>query len=741
MAQLDDLVGWVDRTVFENLESGFVVLKVKEKNKKELTTLVGPLAGVHPGHTIACKGVWKHRPQYGWSFEVHEFTTEPPKDRNAILKYLESGHVKGIGPTYAQKIVDHFGTRTLQVISDNPDELEQVPGIGPKRRQSIITSWKEQEGIRELLLFLQPHGISTLMAQKIYRAWGADSIVKIQTNPYKLSQEVWGIGFIKADEIALKLGRDIKDSIRLQSCLEYVLQQASQEGHTCLPQSLVIEKAQSLSGASSFDLSLAISQLIEAKMMIQDALPLEGEMTPHLWLGASYGREQMIAKRLRFLISHKASTRAFDREKALAWSQLTHKLELADKQKEAVLTACQQKVMILTGGPGTGKSTITQLIVSIFKKLGARVVLAAPTGRAAKRLSEINNMSAQTIHQLLEFDFRKMDFKRGIDHKIEADLVIIDEASMLDTYLTHSLLKAIPDGCRLILVGDTDQLPSVGSGNILRDLIESHRVSTVALKDIYRQAKTSQIVLSAHEINRGCAPIRENQAEDDFFFLKLESPERIIATVLSLVCERLPRKYGFDPFKDIQVLAPMKKGVLGIENLNHQLQEHLQMHQQPVQVGQKRFFIGDKLMQIRNNYEKEIFNGDLLFVESVDPSNRALVAQTLDGRILEYEFSDLDELVHAYAVSVHKYQGSECPCIVMPVHSSHTVMLDRNLLYTAVTRGKKLVVLLGSPDALKKACASQNAQKRYTGLSQSMIRHFGAGADLFEMPTFTSSAS
>lgn len=735
MAQLDDLVGWVDRTVFENLESGFVVLKVKEKNKKDLTTIVGPLVGVHPGHTISCQGVWKHRPQYGWSFEVQHFSTEPPKDRQAILKYLESGHVKGIGPSYAQKIVDHFGTRTLQVISENPDELEQVPGIGPKRRQSIIDSWKEQEGIRDLLLFLHPHGISTLMAQKIYRTWGAEAISKIQANPYKLSQEVWGIGFIKADEIALKLGRTTTDPIRLQSCLEYVISQAAQEGHTCLPEAIALEKAQSLSGASSFDLKNTTLALIEAKSIIKDDLPFEGEMLSHLWPAASYAREQMIAKRLRYLMSHKPSTRSFDIEKALLWSQSVHKLNLAEKQKQAVETACLQKIMILTGGPGTGKSTITQVIVSIFKKLGAKVLLAAPTGRAAKRLSEINKMPAQTLHQLLEFDFKKMDFKKNFDNKIEADLIIVDEASMLDTYLANSLLKATADGCRLLLVGDTDQLPSVGSGNILRDLIDSHRIPTVALKEIYRQAQTSQIVLSAHEINRGIAPIRENQVDDDFFFLKLENPERIIATILSLVCERLPRKYGFDPFKDIQVLAPMKKGILGIENLNHQLQEHLQMHQQAIQVGHKRFFIGDKLMQIRNNYEKEVFNGDLLFVLEVDPSIKMLTAQTLDGRILEYEFSDLDELVHAYAVSVHKYQGSECPCIIMPVHSSHTIMLDRNLLYTAVTRGKKLVVLLGSHEALKKACSSQNAQKRYTGLAQSMIRHFGAWSDLFETAT------
>jgi exodeoxyribonuclease V alpha subunit len=734
MAQLDELVGWVERTVFENEESGFLVIKVKEKNKKELTTIVGSLAGVHPGHTITCKGIWKHRPQYGWSFEVQQFSTEPPKDREAILKYLESGQVKGIGPAYAKKIVDHFGQRTLQVISESPQELEQVEGIGPKRRESIIHSWKEQEGIRDLLLFLQPHGISILMAQKIYRVWGAHAVSKIRENPYKLSQEVWGIGFIKADEIAMKLGTNAQDPIRLQSCIEYILQQASQEGHTCLPLELTLERAQSISQASTFDLKKAIQELMEAKTLIQEELPFQGQMSPYLWLGASYGREQMIAKRLRYLTSHKPSTRSFDTQKALAWAQDKHKLELAAKQQEAVATACVQKVMILTGGPGTGKSTITQIIVSIFKKLGAKVLLAAPTGRAAKRLAEINQMSAQTLHQLLEFDFRQMDFKRNQQHKLDVDLVIVDEASMLDTHLTHSLLKALPDGCRLILVGDTDQLPSVGSGNILRDLIDSKHIPTIALKEIYRQAQTSQIVLCAHEINRGLAPIHENKTEDDFFFLKLESPERIIATILSLVCERLPRKYGFDPFRDIQVLAPMKRGILGIENLNQQLQEHLQMHQQPIQVGHRRFFIGDKLMQIRNNYEKEIFNGDLLFVEEVDPSIKTLTAKTLDGRILEYTFSDLDELSHAYAVSVHKYQGSECPCILMPVHSTHTIMLDRNLLYTAVTRGKKLVILLGSPEALKKGCIMQNAQKRYTGLTQAMTRHFGSWGEFFEHP-------
>jgi exodeoxyribonuclease V alpha subunit len=728
----DDLVAIVDKIVFENLETGFTVAKVKERQKSDLTTAVGNLTGITVGQTLMAKGIWRHRPQYGWSFEVKEYALNQPHDKKTILLYLQSGAIHGIGPSYAQRIVDTFGDKTLSIIAHDPQKLRSVAGIGEKRLESILSSWRKQEHLRDLLLFLQPFEVSNHLVQKIYRYYQTQAIEKIKADPYCLARDLHGVGFKRADQIAQKMGFGLDHPERLKASIEHILEEANQDGHTCLPLEKVVERAQVLCEQASGLVEHALKELEVKERVHIEEITLNGSRHLMVWIKPYFVAERGIAAELHRLINHPSQLRKVEALKAVNWVQSKLSIQLAQNQQKAVELALKSKVMILTGGPGTGKSTITKAIVQILLKLTSKILLAAPTGRAAKRLSEINQKEASTLHQLLEYDFKNGGFKRNRQNPLSTDLIIVDEASMLDTFLFYSLLKALPDHAKLLIVGDIDQLPSVGAGNVLRDIMQSRRIPVQKLDEIYRQAQASSIILSAHEINRGIAPIRTPTDNDDFYFLKLESPERILATILSLVCERLPKKYGFDPIKDIQVLAPMKKGMLGIENLNHQLQELLHSRAQPTTVGYRRFYEGDKLMQLKNNYQKEVFNGDLLYLQSIDVQSRLLQAMTVDERIIEYEFNELDELAHAYAVSVHKYQGSECPCIIMPIHSSHTMMLERNLVYTGVTRGKKLVVLIGSPAALQRACIMQNAKDRYTGLTMSLIEKFGSWGGLFE---------
>lgn len=731
----DELVAVVDRIVFENQDSGFFVIKVKERGKKELTTIVGNLLGVDVGQTVICQGAWRHKPQYGWSFEVANFHSKPPEDKDTIFKYLQSGSIRGIGAVYAQKIVDAFGAQTLHILEQTPEKLQSVPGIGPKRLDSILQSWSQQQHLRELLLFLQPYDVSTALAQKIYKSYGQQAIARIQSNPFDLSQDVYGIGFKRADQIASKMGLTKNHPTRLRAAIHHILEEATSEGHTCLPSPLLIERAALLCEEPVSSIEDALQLMQDDQTLHSQEITYEGQRLEMVWSKTYFGSERSIASQLRRLLEHPCKLRKFQIGDAIHWAQKKRNLQLSPDQEEAVKQACKNKVMILTGGPGTGKSTITQIVITIFRVLTDKILLAAPTGRAAKRLSEINGLCAQTLHQLLEFDPRTGHFKRTPENPLTCDLVIVDEASMLDTFLLYHLLKALGDSCRLLLVGDTDQLPSVGAGNVLRDMIQSTRIPIKRLTQIYRQASTSKIILGAHEINRGQAPIHQPHEGDDFFFLRVENPEKILATICSLVSERLPKKYNLNPLHDIQVLSPMKKGLLGIESLNDRLQSLLQVGSTPVTIGYRRFFIGDKLMQLRNNYQKEIFNGDLLYLKEIDEQARLLWATASDDRVLEYTFSELDELAHAYAVSVHKYQGSECPCIVMPVHSSHTILLQRNLLYTAVTRGKKLVILIGSPDAMTQGCLRQEADLRYTGLFSAIVECFGAYGQLFQQPS------
>lgn len=711
----DEIVGYVERITFHNEENGFTVAKIKEPKKKELTCLVGTLPGLQVGETLNCKGKWKRDLAYGLQFQVESFSTQLPADAKAIEKYLASGLIKGIGPQYAKRIVAQFGSQTLNVIDTQPQRLREISGLGEKRVNKIQTCWEEQKSIRDVMVFLQGYGVSPSYAQKIYRVYQDEAIQKIQDNPYCLARDIHGIGFKRADQIAASLGIGKQSSKRIEAGIEYVLSELSNDGHVCYPQDLFTTIAKEMLEVDEEKVTASIQALKHSSRIALESIIWDDSPLPFIWLKPLFLTEIGIAKQIHRLIQSPCLLRSVDGEKAALWAQEQLKLKLASEQKAAVIQAVTEKVQVITGGPGTGKSTITKAILAITRKLTSKITLAAPTGRAAKRMAEICLQSASTLHSLLEFDFKKGGFKRNKENPIDCDLIIVDEASMIDTVLMYSLLKAIPDHARLIFVGDINQLPSVGPGNVLKDLIDSQKVSVTTLQHIFRQGKGSRITLNAHRINRGIFPEVKSEADSDFFFVDRQEPEEVLQTLLQLVSQRLPKKYGLNPIQDIQVLAPMRRGMIGIENINHLLQNQLNPNGTPLMRGGREYRVGDKVMQIRNNYQKEVFNGDVGKVCHLDQTEQQLVID-FDGNEVIYEFSELDEVVLAYAVSIHKYQGSECPCVVIPVHTQHFKMLHRNLLYTGVTRGKKLVVLVGTKKALAIAVKNDEVLRRYTGL-------------------------
>jgi len=703
----EELAGYVEAIVFTQPENGFTVARLKEPKKKDLTVIVGYLPSLQPGETVMCKGVWKIHPAHGKQFEVADYTVEMPNDVVGIQKYLESGLVKGIGPVFAKKIVDQFGIDTLTVIDQTPHKLLDIQGLGAKKLESLVTCWKEQRSIREVMIFLRAHGVSPAYAQRIYKAYGDESIKKVRENPYKLAKDIFGIGFKIADAVAQKLGFALHSAQRIAAGIEYVLWELSNDGHTCYPINEFPPLAKEI-------LEVDIP-LIEAEMqsLIQkDFLVKQDEM---IWLKPFFAYELGIAGDLYRLRTSPQVIRPIDAIKAADWSEEKMGIQFALQQREAIIKALTDKVHIITGGPGTGKSTITNAILRVTEKLTTKILMAAPTGRAAKRMMQITHRKAFTIHALLEMDFASGGFKRGRDKLLDCDLLIVDEASMIDTPLLFSLLRAIPSGARLLFVGDIDQLPSVGPGTVLRDLIHSGAIGVTRLTEIFRQAKGSQIIINAHKINQGEFPNLNTGSESDFHFIEAETPEAIQHIILQLVGRDIPDKWGFDRIEDIQVLSPMKRGAVGTELLNDVLQTLLNPCTQPLFRAGKKLHVQDKVMQIRNNYDKGISNGDIGRIEAIDVKEQQLLV-SFDGKSVEYDFSDLDELVLAYATSVHKYQGSECPCIVVPIHTSHFKLLHRNLLYTAVTRGKKQVYLVGMKKAIAIAVHNAQVQKRHTGL-------------------------
>lgn len=716
---MDELLGYIERITFQNPENGYTVAQLKANKRQDLYCIVGNMPALQPGETVQCQGQWKNHLVYGQQFVVESHRIETPADVVGIKKYLGSGLIKGIGPKYANRIVEKFDTETLNIIDQCPERLLEIEGFGKKRVEIIRACWSEQKSIRNVMIFLQSHGVSPAYAQKVFKAYGDQSIKKVQENPFHLAKDIHGIGFKTADAIAQKLGIPKDAPGRIDAGIEHTLSECCEDGHVCFPKEELIKLSVEALEVPTEMIDGRLHVLVQEKRLEMGEMFHEGKLENFVWLRPLFLAEMGICRQIGRLRQAQCHLRSVDITRALEWVQSQLSIQLATNQQQAVAQSLKEKVQIITGGPGTGKSTITKAILSITEKLTDKIILAAPTGRAAKRMSEITGKKAKTIHSLLEYDFKAGKFKRGLDHPLECDLIIIDESSMIDTYLMYSLLKAIPDTARVLFVGDINQLPSVGPGNVLKDLISSKYVPVTALNEIFRQAAGSRIITNAHRINHGVFPDISNHSDSDFFFLDVETPEDVLRNILALITQRLPSKYGLDPFQDIQVLAPMRRGVIGIENLNTLLQEKLNPHGTPLMWAGKRFLPGDKVMQIRNDHKREVYNGDIGRILSIDTVEQEVIVMMNEREVI-YEFSDLDELVLAYSVSVHKYQGSECPCVVIPVHTTHFKLLNRNLLYTAVTRGKRLVVLVGTKKAIALAVKNDEVKRRYTGLQQGL---------------------
>ncbi len=731
------LTGVVERITYHDEETGYTVARVTPEGKDDLVTVVGPMMGVNVGETIRCHGRWVVHPQYGRQFRAERVETVYPATLAGIEKYLGSGLIKGIGPVMARRIVQHFGLDTLRVIDEEPDRLLEVLGIGPKRLSLIKAAWEEQRHIKDVMLFLQSHGVSTGLAVKIYKHYGNEALQVLQSDPYRLAREVHGIGFITADRIARHLGVPEDAPERIAAAVAYLLgEEADQSGHVYLPRSELIARATALLQVAPEKVEEAIATLME-----QEVINLEpvregaaGQRTvaeeQAVYLTPFYRAEVGVAHRLRRLLAAHQDTlwhsrlymfQQFDWSAAFAAMAVESGLNLNAEQQAAVRTALTSPVSVLTGGPGTGKTTTVRAIIRLLEAAKARYVLASPTGRAAKRLSEATGRPAQTIHRLLEVapGSDGVRFKRNDENPLPVDMVIVDEASMLDVLLTNHLLKAIPPGAHLLFVGDVDQLPSVGAGNVLRDIIHSGVVPVVRLQQIFRQAEDSYIVVNAHRIRQGQMPVLDNRRSRDFFLFKVDDPEVAANWIVDIVCHRIPRRFGFTP-DEIQVLSPMHRGAVGVAHLNQRLQEVLNppaADKPERRVGGRVFRLGDRVMQVRNNYDKDVYNGDWGRIVHMDLEMQSVVVD-FDGRHVRYDVLELDELTHAYAISVHKAQGSEYPAIVMPVMTTHYVMLHRNLLYTAITRAKRLVVLVGEPRAISIAVRNAKPIARHSGLAQ-----------------------
>lgn len=696
----------VERITYQNPENGYSVLKVKVKGYNDLVTLVGNLLEVPVGSVLLCRGEWKVDKRYGSQFVAATWEETMPATVYGIEKYLGSGLVKGIGPRFARAIVQRFGTETIDIIETDIERLYEVPNIGRKRVAKIRESWEKQKDIKNVMLFLQGYGVSTAYAAKIYREYGKESIDKVRENPYRLADDIWGIGFKTADGITAKMGYEKEDPRRCRSGILYTLGQLSDEGHVYAGEEQLVKTAGQLLEAGETAIRDTLAGMLQAEDLILDK--------DAIYLPPFYHAECGTSRRLRDL-AESTGRSLFDG--LFDPSSLTAEtgIEYDEVQLAAIRQAVTSKVMVLTGGPGTGKTTTTQGIIAALKKAGLRVLLAAPTGRAAKRMSEATGMEAKTIHRLLEYNPQD-GYKRNDENPLEGDALIVDECSMIDILLMNNLLKAVPVGMRLVFVGDIDQLPSVGAGNVLRDIIDSQRIPVVRLVRIFRQAQKSRIVMNAHTINQGRFPDTSNGRDTDFFFMREDDPERAAETIVRLVKERLPRAYRESPDR-IQVLTPMQRGVVGAANLNLLLQQALNPSGPILGRGGYTYRQGDRVMQLRNNYAKEVFNGDLGYIREVDTEDRMLTVD-FDGKKVEYDVTELDELTLAYATTIHKAQGSEYPIVVMPVLMTHFVMLQRNLIYTGITRAKKICVLIGAMKALAYAVRNMSVLKRNTSLRE-----------------------
>ena len=709
------LAGLVERVTFHSAETGFCVLRVKARGHRDLVTTIGHAAMISAGEWVTASGEWTNDHTHGLQFRARFLKASTPSSIEGIEKYLGSGMIRGIGATYAKRMVKLFGKDVFDIIEAAPERLREVEGIGPMRAAKITSAWADQKVIREIMVFLHEHGVGTARAVRIFKTYGTDSIQVMSENPYRLARDIRGIGFRTADLIAEKLGIAKTAMIRVRAGISYALTEAMGNGHCGLPKAELIPLAIKLLEVPDSLIETAIGLEMAEATVTADTVA----ETVCIFLTGLYHAEQGIAVRLRRLIAGPLPWPEIDADKALPWIESKTGITLAASQAEAIRLALRSKALVITGGPGVGKTTIVNSILRILSAKAVKLLLCAPTGRAAKRMTEATGMEAKTIHRLLEFDPKAFGFKRGEENPLDCDLLIIDESSMVDVLLMQSLLKAVPDHAAILIVGDIDQLPSVGPGQVLADIIGSGAVPVVRLTEVFRQAAQSRIITNAHRINQGQIPdLAKPEGETDFYFVAADEPEQAVERIITLVKSRIPRRFGLDPIRDIQVLCPMNRGGVGARSLNVALQAALNPSgDNKIERFGSTFAPGDKVMQIENDYDKEVYNGDIGYVESLDLAEGELTV-SFDGRLVTYMFGELDTLVPAYAATIHKSQGSEYSAVVIPVMTQHFTMLQRNLLYTGVTRGKKLVVLVGQKKAVAIAVKNVSGRRRWSKLDE-----------------------
>lgn len=721
----ESLTGVVERITYHSEESGYTVARIQSSRVRELVTMVGNFANIQAGQTLQLKGVWKNHPQYGSQFEVQQYTETKPATLTGLEKYLGSGLIKGVGPVTAKRIVAHFGLETLDIIENQIERLTEVPGIAKKRVTMIHRAWTKHKAIKEVMVFLQEHGVSTIYAVKIFKQYGAGAITTVKENPYRMADDIYGIGFLTADQIARNVGVSPWSKYRYKSGLLHILSQAAEDGHCFLPQPELMKLAAQLLSIEGHEADLeAVSTIIDEMGQRQELAVEEGESGMLLCYRPAFAiTEKNLAQLLQRLLARPVAVNLLRVRNWLERFTQSREIVLSPQQQQAVEIAASSRVMVLTGGPGTGKTFCTRTIVALWKAMGKKIGLAAPTGRAAQRMSEVTGLEAKTLHRMLEFEPATMGFKRDKDNPLPYDAVVVDETSMLDLFLAHSLLKAIAPEAQLLLVGDVDQLPSVGPGKVLVDLIDSETIPVVRLEQVFRQASSSAIIRAAHSINRGqypkLEPMSNNPQLDCLWHNGGTEPEHGVQVVCELIQDLIPR-LGFNPATDVQVLCPMIRGAVGTRNFNQVLQQLINPpspDKLEVSRGGLIFRVGDRVIQLKNDYSREVFNGDLGVVTDIDPVEQEVTIR-FDGRKVVYDYADLNEITLAWSISIHKSQGSEYPVVILPIYMTHYVMLSRNLIYTGLTRAKKLAIVIGSNKAIGMAIQQVNQQQRYTRLKE-----------------------
>ena len=714
---METITGVVERITYHDEESGYSVIKIRAKAFLELIALTGKFISINIGTIIEAKGNFIINKKFGRQFSVKEYKESLPASIYGIEKYLGSGLIEGIGPKFAKQIVERFRENTINIIENEPTKLLEIPKIGERRIQAIVNSWQKHKNIKDLMIFLSDCGVSTSVAHKIYKVYGEESIQKLKENPYGIVDDIYGIGFKTADMIAIKIGLPKESYNRCRAGIFYILSEFANDGNCYASLDNLTQKGSQLLDIPSHIIVMTFDYLNSQKELICE------ENNQIIYLPPFYHSEVGIAKRIYKIATFKNEIdKKFDLESAIKSVQNKNKIIYDKTQISAIKAAILSKFSVITGGPGVGKTTITKAIIDIFKLMNKKIILAAPTGRAAKRMTQACKLESKTIHRLLEAD-HKGKFSKNEENKLSGDVIIIDESSMIDTILMYNLLKAIPNEMIVIMIGDADQLPSVNAGNVLNDIISSNVLPVIRLNKIYRQAESSKIITNSHKINSGEMPDLSSENDSDFFFIEEKDPENIVKTIKELCSQRLPNFYKVDKITDIQILSPMKRGLLGTENLNEELQSVLNNNKLFIKRGANKYKLGDKVMQIKNNYEKNIFNGDIGIISDVDLENNSITVN-FDDNFIDYEYQDLDELVLSFAITIHKSQGAEFPIVVIPVHFQSRIMLQRNLIYTGITRAKKIVVLIGDRNALKYAVENDISNERKTLLNEKIIKWF-----------------